>query len=73
MHSETFWTPIHWAARHGDYEILKLLLEKNGKAFTPDAKGRFPIDIAGYFEHKVSVKLLVQHSIKRYKALLSQL
>ena len=49
LHSETYWTPVHWAARHGDYELLKLLLDKDAKAFTPDVKGRFPIDVAGYF------------------------
>ena len=70
MHTETFWTPVHWAARHGDYELLELLLYKDAKAFTPDVKGRFPIDVAGYFEHKFTVKLLVQHSIKQFKALL---
>jgi len=72
MHSETFWTPVHWAARHGDYELLKLLLDKDAKAFTPDVKGRFAIDVAGYFEHKFSVKLIVEHSIRQYKLLLGK-
>jgi len=43
------WTPFHWAARHGDFEIVKLMIEKGVKAFTPDSKGFFPIHLAGYF------------------------
>jgi ankyrin repeat protein len=46
---------MHWAARHGDTDIVKLLLDKGAKAFTPDNKGRFPIEIAGYFHHKTTV------------------
>ena len=69
MHSETFWTPVHWAARHGDQELLQILLEKDAKAFTPDSKGRFPIDYAGYFNHKHTIQLLVRHSINIFKKL----
>jgi ankyrin repeat protein len=49
INSQTLWTPFHWAARHGDYEIVKLMIEKGAKAFTPDSKGYFPIHLAGYF------------------------
>lgn len=73
MHTETFWTPLHWAARYGDTDLMKMMLEKGAKAFTPDVRGRFPIDIAGYFQHKSTVKLLVQHSIQHFKQILDKL
>lgn len=36
MNTETFWTPLHWAARFGDVETLKLLIGRKAIAFTPD-------------------------------------
>lgn len=67
MHSVTKWTPLHWIARYGDIELCKLMLENHGDAFTPDNKGYFPIDYAGYFQHEKMVKVLVEHSIEEYK------
>jgi ankyrin repeat protein len=69
MNKKSFWTPIHWAARFGDVETIKLLLSRKPKAFTPDYKCLFPIDLAGYFQHSEALKLLVDYSIDCYKEL----
>lgn len=45
---KNIWTPIHWLCINGDLESLELLINKNAIFFTPDYKGYFPIDLAGY-------------------------
>lgn len=65
----TLWSPSHWAARHGDAELLRKLLDKGATPFTPDAKGFFPLDYAGKFEHWGIVKTLVDVSIDYFKQL----
>ena len=65
----TLWTPAHWAARHGDDELLEKLLTKGAMPFTPDSKGYFPIDYAGKFERHSTVKRLVEVSIDKFTRL----
>ena len=69
MNETSLWTPIHWAARFGDVETIKLLISRKVKAFTPDYKCLCPIDLAGYFNHEEALKLLVDYSIECYKEL----
>jgi ankyrin repeat protein len=45
---KNLWTPVHWLCINGDLESLELLTQYNALFFTPDYKGFFPIDLAGY-------------------------
>ena len=63
----TFWTPIHWAARHGDVKLLEQLIKNKANPISPDIKGCFPIDYAGKFENKEAIKCLVEYSIDKFK------
>jgi len=38
-------TPLHWAAYHNDFEVVKLLLEK-GAEQKVNRENSFPVDIA---------------------------
>ena len=67
MSLETQWTPAHWAARHGDTTTMHLICEKDGKIYLPDKQGVFPIDIAGFFGHMTTLKVLIEHSIAKFK------
>lgn len=69
MNETSLWTPIHWAARFGDVETIKLLISRKVKAFTPDYKCLCAIDLAGYFNHEEALTLLVDYSIDCYKEL----
>ena len=73
MNQVSKWTPLHWIARYGDIELCKVMLEFGGDPFIPDKNGYFPLDYAGYFQHETMVKILVEHSIKRYKELVERL
>jgi ankyrin repeat protein len=72
MNQVSKWTPLHWIARYGDTEICKVMLESGGDPFIPDNNGYFPLDYAGYFQHEMMVKILVEHSIKRFKELVER-
>ena len=45
---KNLWTPVHWLCINGDLDSLELLTQYNALFFTPDYKGFFPIDLAGY-------------------------
>lgn len=65
----TYFTPLHWACRYGDNEIVDALLRGGATPFTPDSKGYFPIDLAGVFNHSDVIKTLVDYSIKKFEGL----
>ena len=44
-----------------------MLLDHGGKEYLPDKKGLYPIDYAGFFGNHESVKVLVDHSLKKVK------
>ena len=68
----TFWTPMHWAARHGDIKLMELLMKNKAKAISPDATGCFPIDYAGKFDHTQAIKCLVDYSINKFDELIAK-
>ena len=51
----TKFTPLHWAARHGEKKIIKMLCANKAQEFLPERKGCFPVDYAGLFRHKSAV------------------
>lgn len=67
----TFFTPLHWACRYGDIEIVNKLLLFGATPFTPDNKGFFPLDLAGLFNHSEIINLIVKHSIEKFKELVA--
>ena len=40
------YTPLHWAASHGNIETLKVLLEAGADPSAADHQGRLPVDVA---------------------------
>jgi ankyrin repeat protein len=48
------------------------MLEFGGDPFTPDHNGYFPLDYAGFFNHEMMVKILVEHSIKKFKEMVER-
>ena len=67
--SYSLWTAIHWASVYGDHEIVKMLLSKGASPCLPDARGYFPIDLAGYFGHVDTVKLLIEKTLEKFESL----
>lgn len=65
----SLWTALHWAAVWGDVVIVKNLLNHGASPVLPDAQGYFPIDLAGYFGHKETVKILIEVSLTKFEAL----
>jgi ankyrin repeat protein len=63
---------LHWACRYGDLDIVKQLLHFGATPFTPDSKGFFPIDFAGFFNHSDVLKTLIDFSITKFDDLKSQ-
>ena len=47
----TGFTPLHWAARYGEIEIIKMLCDKGAVFYLPDNDGFTPLDYAGQFKH----------------------
>ena len=54
-------TPIHWAAKLGHYEILKLFLKYTNKINIYDKEFRTPIFLAALNNHKKCVELLLEN------------
>ena len=72
FNSLNLFTPVHWCARHGDTHILNSLLDKDAIAYTPDIFGFFPIDYAGQFKHIETAKIIIEHSILKFKELVER-
>jgi len=73
VNNHSGFTPLHWAARYGEDEIVKLLLsdyketvnEKRAEKtpacpYIPDFAGFTPLDYAGKFGHLKVVKFLIE-------------
>ena len=59
-------TPLHWLARYGKIEAVKMLLEDtNAKEYIPDNRGFRPIDYAGKFNHQEVILKLIDWSLKK--------
>ena len=62
----TYFTPLHWACRYGDLDIVKDLLHFGATPFVPDFSGYFPIDFTGFFGNSDVLKALIDFSISRF-------
>jgi ankyrin repeat protein len=40
------YTPLHWAASHGNLETMKALIEAGADPTVADHQGRLPVDVA---------------------------
>ena len=47
----TGFTPLHWCARYGELDNVKMLCEAGANECIPDLMGFTPLDYAGKFEH----------------------
>ena len=66
--SHTGMTPLHWAARWGDKQIVEDLVNNKSKPacmWIPDYMGYTPIDYAGKFNHKEIVNFLIKEISKK--------
>jgi|LauGreDrversion4_2_1035121.scaffolds.fasta_scaffold1877159_1 ankyrin repeat protein len=52
-------TPLHWAAYHNDFEVVKLLME-NGANQLKNKDGFYPVDIAAFCEHEKTVEFFAE-------------
>jgi ankyrin repeat protein len=52
-------TPLHYAAKEGQSEVAKCLLEHGASPQAVDSRGRTPLDIATAARHTSCAKLLV--------------
>lgn len=43
---------------------MKLLLEKGAACYLPDKNGTYPIDLAGWKNHKDVVQLLIEKALE---------
>jgi hypothetical protein len=55
---ENGWTPLHFAARYGNTEIVKILLKFKADPSGPDKAGTSPIELADLYNHAPVVDLL---------------
>ena len=58
---EDQWTPLHWAAAHGNLETAKFLLEKGADTEVQDNAGRTPLMHACSEGHKDVASHLIEH------------
>lgn len=60
----TGFTPLHWAARYGEFKIVRLLCEEGGALeYIPDTMGYTPMDYAGFFQHHETLKYLIDRVV----------
>lgn len=71
--TKTYWTPLHWAARHGDLDTVKLLISRQCKPSMPSREAIYPIDMAGFFNHQECLKALIEYSIECFDSLKANL
>jgi len=56
-------TPLHWAAQHGDIDIINALIKHNAQTNIKDNFNDTPLKIAAFFGHTKEVLLLFEHQI----------
>jgi ankyrin repeat protein len=55
------YTPLHWAASHGNLETIQILVEAGASTTAEDRVGRLPLDVAyqnGKGDHVAYLKTL---------------
>lgn len=55
-------TPLHLAAREGNGELVRFLLDKLANPNLTDQDGNIPLDLAAKREHEAVIDLLLEHS-----------
>ena len=54
-------TPLWWASRGGDFDVVELLLEKGAQVNVCDADGSMPLHIAAAKDHSVVIEKLCHY------------
>ena len=53
------WTPLHWAAAHGHYEVVRALVSEFGASVRAQTKhGETPLDVAKRLQQKEVAEFL---------------
>lgn len=55
------WTPLRWAAAHGQLKIVEMLLRAGADVDACDKYGWTALRWAAHWGHKIIVKLLIRH------------
>ena len=55
------WTPLHWAAGKGQFEICKLIIENVLQKNPPDMNGKTPLHCAASSGHLEICKLIMRN------------
>jgi ankyrin repeat protein len=54
------WTPLHYAATHGDEDIVRLLLDQHAFVNAGSPNGTTPLMMAAQYGRPTTVKLLIE-------------
>ncbi len=60
------WTPLHWAAKAGDMELIIAVAEADGDLLAPDRNGNTPMDVLVQYERKEAMERVRQRYPKEY-------
>ncbi len=61
------WTPLHWAAKGGDADLMLLMTEADGDLLAIDAEGRTPLDILSSYQHERVLEIIRKKWPKDYR------
>ncbi len=57
-------TPLHYACRHGEAEVSRLLITQYKYSVTsPSKHGQTPVHLAAQYGHTDTLRVLVEHSV----------
>ena len=69
----TGFTPMHWAARWGEVDIVQLLCDNTASEYVPCKKGFTPLDYAGKFGNKEVIIYLVKRLWRNCKLMIKEI
>lgn len=55
---QKLWTPLHWAAKFGDEELIGLIVEAGGDLLALDGEGRTPLDVMSEYGHEETIEVV---------------